>query len=403
MPPIQRLPVLILGAGVSGLTLAQGLLRASVPFRLFERDPKLNIRSQGYRFRINGPGVIALQEVLTPSLYAELERTCAYLAPEPIIHLDALTGEGTEGPRGAPVMDGEVMPMNVDRTVMREVLSQGLDGQIEFERDFERYEITAEGVEVSFSDGTRVTGCLLVGADGAWSRVKRQLVPDDYLLDTQGRFLFGKTALTAEVVELFDKEASTGMTMVRDQSQSNPLTLLLEPMHFTRSEMVTLPDDYVYWVLIAHIDRFGMDDSSLLQLSSENAASLAERLTAHWDASFKPLFAHQNREQTAVLRIASSSPNLPQWDGEGRITLIGDAAHAMSPTAGAGATTAVQDAAKLAQMLEKDGLSSESLAAYELSMRAYAEVAIQRSLFGGKLMFGMQAFEKLKPAMFARG
>lgn len=60
-------------------------------------------------------------------------------------------------------------------------------------------------------------------------------------------------------------------------------------------------------------------------------------------------------------RIASSRPTLPQWEGEGRVTLIGDAAHAISPTAGAGATTAVQDAARLAKILETDGVSAESL------------------------------------------
>jgi 2-polyprenyl-6-methoxyphenol hydroxylase-like FAD-dependent oxidoreductase len=402
MSPTSAHPVLILGAGVSGLTLAQGLLKASIPFRLFERDPTLKTRSQGYRFRIQSPGVAALREVLTPAVYGEIERTCAYLASTAVIHLDALTGKGMEGPKGVPVMDGELAPLNVDRTVMREVLSRGVEGRIQFGMEFERYEITAEGVEVSFSDGTKVEGCLLVGADGARSRVKRQLVPDDVLLDTEGRFLFGKTVLTAEVCETFNKDALEGMAMVRDQSGSNPLSLLLEPMRFTKSDNITLPYDYIYWVLIAHTDRFAMSDSTLLRLSSEEAATLAERLTSHWDASIKPLFANQNREQTAMLRIASSKPTLPQWNGEGRITLIGDAAHAMSPTAGAGATTAVRDAARLAQMIEIHGLSAESLAKYETGMRAYAEVPIQRSLFGGKFMFGMKAFEDLKPVVFAR-
>ena len=125
------------------------------------------------------------------------------------------------------------------------MLSRGLEGKIRFGMEFERYEITAEGVEVSFSDGTKVKGCLLVGADGARSRVKRQLVPDDVLLDTPGRFLFGKTVLTAEVGETFNKDALEGMAMVRDQSGSNPLTLLLEPMRFTKSDNITLPDDYI--------------------------------------------------------------------------------------------------------------------------------------------------------------
>lgn len=140
----------------------------------------------------------------------------------------------------------------------------------------------------------------------------------------------------------------------------------------------------------------------MLYLSSEEAAGLAGTLTSHWDSSFRPIFAHQNRDQTAMLRIASSKPTLPQWEGMGRITLIGDAAHAMSPTAGAGATTAVQDAAALAHILETDGVSADALAKYEKGMRVYAEEPIKRSLFGGKMMFGMQAFEDLKPVVFGK-
>jgi len=106
-------------------------------------------------------------------------------------------------------------------------------------------------------------------------------VPDDVLLDTEGRFLFGKTALTAEISEHFNEEALKGMAMLRDRSHSNPLTLLMEPMRFMKTEtVVTLPQDYIYWVLIAHIDRFGMDDANLLKLESGEAATLAETLSS---------------------------------------------------------------------------------------------------------------------------
>lgn len=59
--------------------------------------PKFNIRSRGYRFRINSPGVLALREVLTPSMYAAREQTCADLAAGSIVRLVALTGRGWRG------------------------------------------------------------------------------------------------------------------------------------------------------------------------------------------------------------------------------------------------------------------------------------------------------------------
>ena len=103
-----------------------------------------------------------------------------------------------------------------------------------------------------------------------------------------------------------------------------------------------------------------------------------------------------------MLRIATSKPTLPTWDSMGRVTLIGDAAHAMSPTAGAGATTAVRDAATLAHILETEDLSVGGLTRYESTMREYAENLIRKSIFGGKLLFGMQGFDDLRPVVFEK-
>jgi protoporphyrinogen oxidase len=73
----SQLPVLIIGAGISGLTLGQGLLKASIPFRIFERDPSINQRTQGYRVRINSVGIDALSSTLSPSLLDRLKESCA--------------------------------------------------------------------------------------------------------------------------------------------------------------------------------------------------------------------------------------------------------------------------------------------------------------------------------------
>lgn len=56
-------PVLIIGAGVSGLTLAQGLRLRSIPFRIFEHRPD-SLTAQGHRFRLSKGAVVALKSVL---------------------------------------------------------------------------------------------------------------------------------------------------------------------------------------------------------------------------------------------------------------------------------------------------------------------------------------------------
>jgi 2-polyprenyl-6-methoxyphenol hydroxylase-like FAD-dependent oxidoreductase len=69
-------PVLVAGAGVSGLALAQGLVKRGIDVRIFERDPENDTRTQGYRFRISQEGINALRTNLPEALYREIERCC---------------------------------------------------------------------------------------------------------------------------------------------------------------------------------------------------------------------------------------------------------------------------------------------------------------------------------------
>ncbi|KAK5012089.1 hypothetical protein LTR16_003457, partial [Cryomyces antarcticus] len=68
--------VFIIGAGLGGLSLAQGLRRASTPFRIFERDQTSDYRSQGYRLRISGKRIAGLRQVMIDELWELSERTC---------------------------------------------------------------------------------------------------------------------------------------------------------------------------------------------------------------------------------------------------------------------------------------------------------------------------------------
>jgi salicylate hydroxylase len=160
------LPVII-GAGISGLAFAQGLLKAGIRFRIYERDPALNARSQGYRFRIHGSGQAALAALLPPDLYSYLKASCAITPPGGIIaggSFDALRdpslGEipgpyGANPPRPEVVNGGVGEPWNADRGVMRSVLMSHLGRFVNFGREFVGYDITDSGVRVQFRDGGR--------------------------------------------------------------------------------------------------------------------------------------------------------------------------------------------------------------------------------------------------------
>src|ERR1700722_4174859 len=83
--------VLISGAGIGGLSLAQGLKKARVPFHVFESDFEDEFPRDDYRIRINEDGAAALEEVFTAELWAEFERTCALTEPSMTV-VNALDG-----------------------------------------------------------------------------------------------------------------------------------------------------------------------------------------------------------------------------------------------------------------------------------------------------------------------
>ncbi|KAI9649253.1 hypothetical protein NHQ30_001821 [Ciborinia camelliae] len=90
---MSQLKVLIAGAGLGGLCLAQGLKKAGIGFHVYERDKASDYRLQGYRIRIHSEGTDALRECLPNDIYQRFEDTCAEMRIGPGSQADPLTGE----------------------------------------------------------------------------------------------------------------------------------------------------------------------------------------------------------------------------------------------------------------------------------------------------------------------
>src|SRR5439155_25607012 len=88
---------------------------------------------------------------------------------------------------------------SVSRITLHQVLSSGLSGILHYGKEFERYEHNADGtVTCFFADGSSAVANVVVGADGASSRVRRQLLPHAERVDTGIRNIVGKLPLTDE-------------------------------------------------------------------------------------------------------------------------------------------------------------------------------------------------------------
>ncbi|KAF5669305.1 salicylate 1-monooxygenase (flavo monooxygenase) [Fusarium denticulatum] len=399
--------ILIVGGGLGGLALAQGLRHAtpSIPFHILERDSSAGFRPQGYRIRINPDGAGALQKLLPDRLWKAFEDTCALFNPA-MSGLDAVTGQkpAPSGERRGPPPMQEGKYYNADRVVLRNVLLEGLENDISFGKTFENFRVTGDGVEVTFTDGTTETGAILVGADGTRSHIRRQLMPNCTILDTECGAIYGKTFVKPEARDSMAEEFLGGICLAGDSSKPG-LKLFTDTMEFPQDlsfderTKYRVPDDYVYWVLC--INR------TLLGITVENLDPVESvEMTRSWHPTIRSLLQSQDPSASSTLAFfASSSETFKrEWDAliersDGAVvTLLGDAAHPMTPVGGVGANSAFQEAADLCSVITRVSIGAEALKDYAILMRERGEKTVGLSGGGAGHMFQMKPFSELKVA-----
>ena len=155
------LHVVIIGGGIGGLTLAQGLKKSGVSVAVYERDRTRTDRLQGYRVHINPTGSLALHECLPVSLFDAFVRTCGKPSQgirfvtermKVLLSLDELNAPKRFGG------DGAAQHRSASRITLRQVLLSGLDG-VHFGKAFVRYEELPTGrIGAHFEDGTTAEG-----------------------------------------------------------------------------------------------------------------------------------------------------------------------------------------------------------------------------------------------------
>jgi 2-polyprenyl-6-methoxyphenol hydroxylase-like FAD-dependent oxidoreductase len=391
-------PILIIGSGLSGLAFAQGLHQSSIPFKIYEREPPNKVRSQGYRIRLHGEGLSALRSVLTDDIWSLFEETCAATVLGPLPNFNAvdcgfsLANFGAHNPQ-SKLAQSDQKPYTVDRGILREVLLTGLEKHIVYGKEYSHYALIGSGVTAHFADGTTEKGSLLVGADGVSSAVRRQYLPQIKVLDTKSRPIYGKTPLTPAFLERILPKAIECLSFVKDPASGS--VTLMEVIRFKpkeeRKDKRDLPHDYVYWVMIRPSTSSAANGHPVENDTKARPVELVKSLTAHWHPSLRPLIEDQDPNQTGMFRLLSSDPEsiMMPWEANARVTILGDAAHAMLPSTASGAVTALRDAELLTKVIKEQGISKESIGMYEDEMRRYASEAVALSAKIGEVSFGL--------------
>ncbi|HEY3687918.1 MAG TPA: NAD(P)/FAD-dependent oxidoreductase [Streptosporangiaceae bacterium] len=375
--PQRPLKVLIAGGGIGGLCLAHGLRRAGIDVTVLERTLARADWLQGYRIHINPDGNHALRTCLPPEnwkLYldsvADGEGSFAFVTPTlaPLLDLPReLVDHGADDP-----VDQH---HGVSRIGLRAALLDGLDDVVQYGRTFERYTLTGDGrVTAHLSDGGEVTGDLLVGADGAGSRVRGQFLPHLDRIDTGVVIVAGKYPLTDERRARLPRILTTRANNVIPTGRGGLFTAVWEPDS-------TAPKDaepYTFWGYSDAAERMpvdGLDGAALARM-------IGERLTG-WSPHLREMVTNADPETVNAIRVLSAPPRAEPWPS-GPVTLMGDAIHSMTPMAGIGANTALRDAETLSGLLNEVAAGRRDLhdavAAYEDRMRDYGFAAVRLSL-----------------------
>ncbi len=351
MKAMRDRPVLIAGAGVGGLTLALTLHQIGVPCRVFEAVPALRPLGVGINVQPNavrelfdlGFDEAALDAIGVPTrewalvgrhgndIYAEPRgRLAGYRWPQYSVH------------RGLLQM-----------MLLKAVRARLGDGVVHTDRRVTGYRQDAQGVTalIESRDGTRheAQGSLLVSADGLHSAVRAQMHPTQPPIHWGGAILWRGTTPGVPI--------RSGASFVGLGSSRHRVVLY----------PISRPDATRGLATINCIAEITVDASQGWQHGDWNRQVAVDEIVGHFDGwNFGWL------DVPAMLRGAETIYEYPMIDRDpvptwvdGRVALLGDAAHVMYPTGSNGATQAIVDARVLGAALVAHGVGPAALRAYD--------------------------------------
>jgi 2-polyprenyl-6-methoxyphenol hydroxylase-like FAD-dependent oxidoreductase len=404
--------VAIIGGGMGGLCLANGLKKAGIGVAVYERDQSPDARPQGYRIHLNPQGSTALYACLPPHLWDLFRSTGGDFSQGFSIvtqQLHELLNLARPQARVGGPEDTIARHRSISRITLRRILLAGLDHKVHFNKRFLRYEETSDGaIRAHFEDGGSAEADLLVAADGVNSGVRKQYLPHAEPIDTGVVGIGGTLPLTDGVMALAPHLLLDGPVMVVPPTACSMFMAMWkrsgEASQTLRRLGIVGPlpgdEDYLILALGGRPDFFGLDHQSASVMGSTLPGSILKdalrRTVAGWHPSLRKLVEMIDEQQLFLNHIRTAAPPVP-WKST-QITLLGDAIHSMTPYRGVGGNIALKDAALLSSQLlqvhrgEKPLL--DAVAEYEASMREYAFAAVADSLKAMKQFTG----EKKYPA-----
>ena len=366
-------PITIIGAGLGGLTLARVLHVHGIPAIIYEAEPSAQARTQGGQIDIHEHnGQLALEAAGLTDEFRAIIHEGGEASRALDQHGAVLLDEPDDGTHGRP----EVL-----RGDLRRILLESLPAEtIQWGKKLSG--VTALGAgrhELTFADGSTVTSSLLVGADGAWSKVR------PLLSDAKPEYV-GTTFIETYLYDADERHAATATAV------GGGAMYALAPGKgiVAHREAGSVLHTYV---------ELNRPAEWITAIDFTNATAATAQVAAEFDGWTPTLTALiTDGETEPIPRMIYTLPDDHRWDRVPGVTLLGDAAHLMPPS-GEGANLAMFDGAELAKAIAAHPNDIEAaLSTYEEALfpRSESEAADAHMMLelclGDRAPFGLIDF-----------
>lgn len=357
----------IVGAGIGGLSLAVALLKNGFDVTVFEKAPSTSTVGAGIVLSFNGFEVIKRLQLASQVLARGKRLQCAAIVDRNFKNISRFDVTPLEDK-----LDGHMVA--IERATLHGILLDALPKNVvHWGKEGVGFAQSEDQISVQFANHSWETFDLLVAADGLHSPLRHQLFPR-----STPRYS-GQTSWRAiSHCRIDDTWRGCNWESWGDG---------------VRFGMVELADGKTYWYAVAKAEQGGKEDPTMRR---ENILALFK--------NFHPVVRDvvQQTPTESILRtdISDLRP-LENWC-DGRLVLVGDAAHTATPNLGQGGNQALEDAWCLASLLSNEPLTG-ALKKFEQKRLAKANAIIRQSRFIGDVAhIKAQPWSALRNALLRR-